>query len=117
PKTGGMPVPLVGAGAGAAALGAILLLIGMLTGKERRDGTTESATGAGPTPTGAGPTPAPGSSSLTPGPIAAMIGPGTMIGRWEVVRRLGSGGMADVYLAHVRGEAGFEKLVALKVMH
>ena len=40
-----------------------------------------------------------------------------MIGRWEVIRRLGSGGMADVYLAHSKGEAGFEKLVAIKVMH
>jgi serine/threonine protein kinase len=40
-----------------------------------------------------------------------------MIGRWEVIRRLGSGGMADVYLARARGDAGFEKLVAIKVMH
>jgi serine/threonine-protein kinase len=40
-----------------------------------------------------------------------------MIGRWEVVRRLGSGGMADVYLAQARGDGGFEKLVAIKVMH
>jgi serine/threonine-protein kinase len=40
-----------------------------------------------------------------------------MVGRWEVIRRLGSGGMADVFLARARGEAGFEKLVAVKVMH
>jgi serine/threonine-protein kinase len=40
-----------------------------------------------------------------------------MIGRWEVVRQLGSGGMADVFLARARGDAGFEKLVAIKVMH
>jgi serine/threonine protein kinase len=40
-----------------------------------------------------------------------------MIGRWEVVRRLGSGGMADVYLAQAKGDGGFEKLVAVKVMH
>jgi serine/threonine-protein kinase len=45
------------------------------------------------------------------------LGPGAMIGRWEVVRRLGSGGMADVYLAQARGDGGFEKLVAIKVMH
>jgi serine/threonine protein kinase len=54
-----------------------------------------------------------GAPSINP----SNVGPGTMIGRWEVVRRLGSGGMADVYLARARGEAGFEKLVALKVMH
>jgi serine/threonine-protein kinase len=45
------------------------------------------------------------------------IVPGAMIGRWEVVRQLGSGGMADVFLARAKGDAGFEKLVAIKVMH
>jgi hypothetical protein len=38
------------------------------------------------------------------------------IGRYTVLRRLGSGGMADVYLARAEGEAGFERLVALKVI-
>jgi Protein kinase domain len=38
------------------------------------------------------------------------------IGRYSVIRRLGSGGMADVYLARAQGEAGFERLVALKVI-
>ncbi|HEY0992579.1 MAG TPA: serine/threonine-protein kinase, partial [Kofleriaceae bacterium] len=60
-------------------------------------------------------------SPLDPGASASLvpsnIGAGAMIGRWEVVRRLGSGGMADVYLAQSKGEAGFEKLVAIKVMH
>jgi hypothetical protein len=64
-------------------------------------------------------------SSLDPlsGPLSGPqivpqnLGPGAMIGRWEVVRRLGSGGMADVYLAQARGDGGFEKLVAIKVMH
>jgi serine/threonine-protein kinase len=45
------------------------------------------------------------------------LGPGAMVGRWEIIKRLGSGGMADVFLAHSRGEAGFEKQVAIKVMH
>lgn len=121
PMTGGMSVPVVGAGAGAAALGLILVLIGMLTGKDRRTGASTSDPAlqarAGSTPPPATLTPAPGDPGASPSSIAASIGPGTMIGRWEVVRRLGSGGMADVYLAHVRGEAGFEKLVALKVMH
>ncbi len=45
--------------------------------------------------------------------------PGTphRIGRYTVVRSLGSGGMAEVYLARATGEAGFEKLFALKVVH
>ncbi len=38
-------------------------------------------------------------------------------GRYTVVRKLGSGGMAEVYLALAAGEAGFTKPVALKIMH
>jgi hypothetical protein len=43
--------------------------------------------------------------------------PGDRLGRYALVRLLGSGGMADVYLARSTGEAGFEKPVALKVLH
>ena len=39
------------------------------------------------------------------------------IGRYEVLQRLGHGGMATVYLARATGSAGFEKLVAIKVIH
>ena len=56
-------------------------------------------------------------------PITAIVPPrrsdresGVRVGRYVVLRRLGSGGMADVYLARAEGEAGFERLVALKVM-
>jgi hypothetical protein len=38
-------------------------------------------------------------------------------GRYQLVRKLGAGGMAEVYLARVTGEAGFVKDVALKIMH
>jgi hypothetical protein len=38
-------------------------------------------------------------------------------GRYNLVRTLGAGGMAEVYLARITGEAGFEKDVALKIMH
>lgn len=38
-------------------------------------------------------------------------------GRYELVRRLAAGGMAEVYLAKASGEAGFEKLVAIKRVH
>ncbi|MCA9661651.1 MAG: serine/threonine protein kinase, partial [Myxococcales bacterium] len=39
------------------------------------------------------------------------------IGRYDVLQRLGHGGMATVYLARATGSAGFEKLVAIKVIH
>lgn len=41
----------------------------------------------------------------------------TRIGRYEVVTSIGSGGMATIYLARIAGPAGFEKPVALKVIH
>ncbi|WP_236517471.1 serine/threonine-protein kinase [Sandaracinus amylolyticus] len=37
-------------------------------------------------------------------------------GRYETLFRIAAGGMAEVYAARARGEAGFEKLVALKRM-
>src|SRR5687768_8935533 len=39
------------------------------------------------------------------------------LGRYELVYRLASGGMASVFLARATGAAGFEKLVALKRIH
>ncbi|MEZ4442632.1 MAG: protein kinase [Polyangiaceae bacterium] len=38
-------------------------------------------------------------------------------GRYEALHRIASGGMATVYLGRTRGAGGFERLVALKVMH
>ena len=38
-------------------------------------------------------------------------------GRYETLRRIASGGMASVYLGRAVGPAGFERLVAIKVMH
>ncbi|NUP10925.1 MAG: protein kinase [Polyangiaceae bacterium] len=39
------------------------------------------------------------------------------IGRYEILRELGVGGMARVYLARSQGEGGFERLVAVKLLH
>ena len=129
PAAAGKPLPLIGVGAGVAGLGLILVLVGMITrkkptaqndsqawptqpsGANRATQLTGNVAAGTPTPTGM--TGAAGSLSFNPGDL----GPGAMIGRWEVIRRLGSGGMADVYLAHSKGEAGFEKRVAIKVMH
>jgi tRNA A-37 threonylcarbamoyl transferase component Bud32 len=131
----GVPLPLVAGGAGAAALGLVLIAIGMLTGKKREpEPSAQSYIQSLPTVESRAPADAYGQTKLstthpvaggTPSPVDSQafafnpsnLGPGALIGRWEVVRRLGSGGMADVYLAHTKGEAGFEKLVAIKVMH
>jgi serine/threonine-protein kinase len=39
------------------------------------------------------------------------------IGRYDLLARLGAGGMASVYLARSFGSAGFERLAAVKVLH
>jgi serine/threonine protein kinase len=41
----------------------------------------------------------------------------TTFGRYTLLRRLAAGGMAEVYLAKAAGQAGFEKLVAIKRVH
>ncbi|HLL23433.1 MAG TPA: serine/threonine-protein kinase [Kofleriaceae bacterium] len=111
------PMGLVGAGAGAGVLGLVLVLAGLLRKKPAATSHVAARTVAtAPGPGQAKPTPvvdAMGATAFNP----VNLAPGAMIGRWEVIRRLGSGGMADVYLAHSKGEAGFEKLVAIKVMH
>ncbi|HJZ87029.1 MAG TPA: serine/threonine-protein kinase [Polyangia bacterium] len=38
-------------------------------------------------------------------------------GRYRVVRKLATGGMADLYLCEVQGEAAFQKRIAVKRMH
>jgi len=42
---------------------------------------------------------------------------GRQLGRYEVLTQLASGGMASVYVARAQGVAGFERLVAIKVLH
>ncbi|HVH40880.1 MAG TPA: serine/threonine-protein kinase, partial [Labilithrix sp.] len=46
-----------------------------------------------------------------------MLAPGTLIDRYELVCHIGDGGMAHVWAARQRGLHGFEKLVALKIIH
>jgi tRNA A-37 threonylcarbamoyl transferase component Bud32 len=126
PKTGGMNMPLVAGGGAAAALGLVLLVLGLLA-KPPAAQAGLSATQPASLATAATQMSQPGMAVAagTPSPVGANptpvspsdLGPGAMIGRWEIIKRLGSGGMADVYLARARGDAGFEKTVAVKVMH
>lgn len=39
------------------------------------------------------------------------------VGRYELIHRVAHGGMATVYLGRAKGKAGFEKVVAVKVIH
>ncbi len=124
------PRPVVPMAAGGAALlaGLALLVLGLVhkgagAGKVARSPivTPTSTPSSGFAGLAVGTPVVPSSVTVIsgPGPGNSISGltPGSFLGRWEIVKRLGSGGMADVHLARSRGEAGFEKLVALKVMH
>lgn len=122
------PVVPMAAG-GAAALAGLMMIVIALTRRSQQavgPGTGQSQLmgppqGQGQGGMAAGTPVAPGSVTVVSGPgpgaSTASLTAGSVLGRWEIVKRLGSGGMADVHLARSRGEAGFEKLVALKVMH
>lgn len=43
--------------------------------------------------------------------------PPDRIGKYRVIRKIASGGMAEVYLCRLTGEEGFEKKIAVKVIH
>lgn len=58
-----------------------------------------------------------GNADVTAPPPAEPSGALQRIGRYEVVQRLGHGGMATVYLGRATGSAGFERVVAVKVIH
>jgi serine/threonine protein kinase len=49
-------------------------------------------------------------------PFAASLA-GRRLGRYEILARLATGGMAAVYIARAVGVAGFERLFAVKVLH
>jgi len=133
---GSKPMPLIAGGGAGALVGLVLLILGLVS--KGTAATQPAATASIPAAGGSTtPTPLPpgfgdaqtqlsvSTAQGTPSPVDAggsmvspnNLGPGAMIGRWEIIKRLGSGGMADVFLARSKGEAGFEKTVAIKVMH
>ena len=141
PARAALPLPILVGGIGAAVIGLLLLVISMMGRRQPAGSSTSVFQGLPTQPTTATPpptsptglanaqtqlsqhgvaaagTPSPVDPGSGPQIVPSDLGPGSMIGRWEVVRRLGSGGMADVYLAQTKGDGGFEKLVAIKVMH
>jgi len=80
----------------------------------RRDGTWVQTGAQIPTP----PAP-PAPEAAAPAPLLvpeAHASDARFVGRYEVLCRLGRGGMGTVYLCRVTGEAGFRRLFALKVL-
>ncbi len=45
---------------------------------------------------------------------ASSTGGSSSLGKYRLIAELGHGGMAEVFLAVVRGPAGFNKLVVIK---
>ena len=64
----------------------------------------------------------PSSTSVVPAlqrsvsPPSQRVGSGPKLGRYEVLSRLGRGGMGTVYLARITGDGGFRRLFAIKVL-
>lgn len=121
-------LPFLIAGGGGAGLGLLLLMLGLVRRSSGSAAVAVAGSNTSPastvTPVGFATTGlAIGTPNVTVGsgeyPVVApsVLGPGAVLGRWEIVQRLGSGGMADVFKARSIGEAGFAKMVALKVMH
>ncbi|MEZ4367281.1 MAG: serine/threonine-protein kinase [Kofleriaceae bacterium] len=105
---------LVGVGAGLGVLGLVLVVLGIA---RRPAGAAAMPAGAdtslpGRTSTGMG-VATPRVTTQTP----ATESDGQVLGRYQLIRQLGAGGMAEVYLARSLGEAGFAKQVALKLLH
>jgi serine/threonine protein kinase len=49
-------------------------------------------------------------------PPPSVVRGGPKLGRYEVLSRLGRGGMGTVYLARITGDGGFRRLFAIKVL-
>ena len=47
-------------------------------------------------------------------PLIESRGDVSRLGKYQLLRRLATGGMAEIYIARAEGMAGFEKLVVLK---
>jgi hypothetical protein len=131
---------LLWAGVGACVLGLVVVVLGMRKPAQPATGQGGLAIGTAPTAVpsyvGTPPPPEPvnpkaatemgtpppsglrGSRAIpTPGADGSTAQGGPIFGRYQLLRKLGSGGMADVYLARVHGEAGFSRQVALKLLH
>lgn len=56
----------------------------------------------------------PSSEAVSRESVPGALPPGSSLGRYQIIKRLAMGGMAELYLARQTGDAGYEKIVALK---
>ena len=56
-------------------------------------------------------------AQVSSNPLERTVLPGTRLGRYEIITHLAAGGMATVFLGRVHGAAGFQRLVAIKLLH
>ncbi|AUX20386.1 uncharacterized protein SOCEGT47_008550 [Sorangium cellulosum] len=84
---------------------------------------------ATPGPHGSEPSPASSRTALTPTGLQGLtkqwgraasavdrLGPGSTLGRYEILMPVAKGGMASVWAARLQGTRGFQKIVAIKTM-
>ena len=85
---------------GAAAAGALIAIAALAWPRKKQDGVARAkATG------------------LPELKIEMPKAQGGQFGRYTIIRKLASGGMADLYLAELRGEGAFQKKIAIKHLH
>ena len=94
-----------------AAIGVVAGLLLLVFGGGRKPASTTVASTAATSPA------TPGAVDAKAKGVSGAATSGHSIGRYEILRSLGEGGMAEVYLAKSTGEAGFEKRIALKVLN
>jgi serine/threonine protein kinase len=58
--------------------------------------------------------PAPPPAKKSGKTVPADVSAGFRLGKYEIVRRLAAGGMAEIFLARVSGLSGFQKMVVIK---
>jgi serine/threonine protein kinase len=73
-----------------------------------------------PKPVAVAPPPAPAASSARArgpaGTAVDRVGPGSTLGRYDILMPVARGGMASVWAARLHGSRGFQKIVAIKTM-